>query len=110
MVEHDLAKVGVEGSSPFARSNFSPFHPEGPGQRGDLGLGIEMRRLPTELSPGFRAAQPQADCVALRPFAKLGRDLICGDNPRRLIRQTEASCARARAIRPTSTPSIATLM
>lgn len=22
MVEHDLAKVGVEGSSPFARSNF----------------------------------------------------------------------------------------
>ena len=23
MVEHDLAKVGVEGSSPFARSNFS---------------------------------------------------------------------------------------
>ena len=23
VVEHDLAKVGVEGSSPFARSNFS---------------------------------------------------------------------------------------
>ena len=23
MVEHDLAKVGVEGSSPFARSNLS---------------------------------------------------------------------------------------
>jgi hypothetical protein len=23
LVEHNLAKVGVEGSSPFARSNFS---------------------------------------------------------------------------------------
>jgi hypothetical protein len=25
VVEHDLAKVGVEGSSPFARSRFLPF-------------------------------------------------------------------------------------
>jgi hypothetical protein len=25
VVEHDLAKVGVEGSSPFARSNFHRF-------------------------------------------------------------------------------------
>jgi hypothetical protein len=25
VVEHDLAKVGVEGSSPFARSRFSQF-------------------------------------------------------------------------------------
>jgi hypothetical protein len=27
VVEHDLAKVGVEGSSPFARSNFSKATP-----------------------------------------------------------------------------------
>src|SRR6185369_5742582 len=27
VVEHDLAKVGVEGSSPFARSRFSKTHP-----------------------------------------------------------------------------------
>jgi hypothetical protein len=27
VVEHDLAKVGVEGSSPFARSNFLPKSP-----------------------------------------------------------------------------------
>src|SRR6202012_2959522 len=27
VVEHDLAKVGVEGSSPFARSRFSPILP-----------------------------------------------------------------------------------
>jgi hypothetical protein len=26
VVEHDLAKVGVEGSSPFARSNFHRFY------------------------------------------------------------------------------------
>ncbi|MDI1284151.1 MAG: hypothetical protein PSV46_07130, partial [Reyranella sp.] len=25
--EHDLAKVGVEGSNPFARSNFLPWKP-----------------------------------------------------------------------------------
>ena len=30
VVEHDLAKVGVEGSSPFARSNFSQTHPAKP--------------------------------------------------------------------------------
>jgi hypothetical protein len=33
VVEHDLAKVGVEGSSPFARSRFSPHAKVGPSHR-----------------------------------------------------------------------------
>src|SRR5437588_149028 len=41
VVEHDLAKVGVEGSSPFARSkNFHPSNKFGPGSPfGGLGKG-----------------------------------------------------------------------
>ena len=32
MVEHELPKLGVEGSNPFARSNFAPASKRGPGR------------------------------------------------------------------------------
>ena len=98
MVEHDLAKVGVEGSNPFARSRIFEVakFDEGPlCQRAfrfsqvaasfvlrtsrklrDFTLGIEVLRLPAEFAPRLGAAQPLIERVAAGPVAQLDRDRI----------------------------------
>ena len=63
VVEHDLAKVGVEGSSPFARSRNSKMaeFDEGPLTGGLFVLGHRSRR-------------PLVGCIAFGPFDEFSDD------------------------------------
>jgi hypothetical protein len=60
VVEHDLAKVGVEGSSPFARSNFSKWQCTGSNRRAAYWR-------PRRLCPGFGPPPLISGCDRPRP-------------------------------------------